>query len=89
MNLYNRYLLILAALFFSSATILAILNKRQWDLYLSVFIMEFLVVTLAFTHLPPSARHVLNIIGRILLIGFVAIVLLRVGPVLLEIGDGF
>ncbi len=82
MMLYNRYFLILAALFTLSTCVLAIFGQDKLDAYFTVYIIEYLIVTLLFVHLHPRARRLLDGMGYALFAGFGIIVALKVIAIL-------
>jgi hypothetical protein len=82
MMLYNRYLLILAALFTMSTCVLAIFGQDKLDAYFTTYVIEYLIVTLLFVHLNPKARRLLDGMGYALFGGFGIIVALKVIEIL-------
>ncbi len=88
MTLYNRYLLALTLSFIGTAVAFALAKQQQVGLYFSLYLVEYLIVTLFFAYLHPRARHTLTVMGYILFLGFLLIVSLRVAQVLGLMGDG-
>ncbi|MDQ7850070.1 MAG: hypothetical protein RB148_07330 [Armatimonadota bacterium] len=82
MVLYNRYLLTLAALFALSTAVLAGYGQEKLDAYFTLFVIEYLVVTLLFAYLHPRARRPLDGLGYVLFGGFLVIVILKVMEIL-------
>lgn len=82
MNLYNRYLITLTALFGLSTTILAAYGQNRLDAYLTLYVIEYLIATLLFVYLDPKARRFLDTMGYVLFGGFLVIVMLRVVEIL-------
>ncbi len=82
MILYNRYFLTVAALFALSTTILAGYRQDKLDAYFTVYVIEYLIVTLLFVYLAPKARRLLDVMGYILFGGFAVIVALKVIAIL-------
>ncbi len=82
MILYNRYLLTIAALFALSTTILAGYGQDKLDAYFTVYVIEYLIVTLLFVYLDPKARRLLDVMGYVLFGGFAVIVALKVIAIL-------
>ena len=78
MRAFNKYFISLTILFLVTTVALAVAGEDRLDLYASAYVIEYLVVTLFFTHLNPAARRGLNIISLVLLLGFGVIVLNRV-----------
>jgi len=81
-TLYNRYLVILAALFFLTTTILAAYGQDRLDAYFTAYVIEYLIITLLFVYLDPRARRLLDAAGYVLFGGFMLIVILKVVEIL-------
>jgi hypothetical protein len=81
-RLYNIYIILLAAIFMLTTIVLS-LSKASLDLYFSMYLIEYLVLTLLFTYLNPRARRILNFAGYVLFAGFTVIVALKVVDILL------
>jgi hypothetical protein len=82
MRIYNRYLLVLAAAFTLSTTLLAAYGQDKLDAYLTSYVIEYLVVTLLFVYLDPRTRRLLDGLGYVLFGGFLVIVLFKVLEIL-------
>jgi hypothetical protein len=82
MRIYNRYLLILAAVFALSTTLLAAYGQDRLDAYFTTYVIEYLVVMLLFVYLDPHTRRLLDGLGYVLFGGFLAIVLFKVLEIL-------
>ena len=82
MRIYNRYLLVLAAAFTLSTTLLAAYGQDKLDAYFTVYVIEYLVVTLLFVYLDPRTRRLLDGLGYMLFGGFLVIVLFKVLEIL-------
>jgi len=86
MRMYDRYLVTLALVFTGTTVVLAAYDQQQFDLFFSVYLVEYMVVTLLFAYLRQSARRLLNVMGYVLFSGFLAIIGVKVATVLLGIG---
>jgi hypothetical protein len=82
MRIYNRYLLVLAAAFTLSTTLLAAYGQDKLDAYLTAYVIEYLVVTLLFVYLDSHTRRLLDGLGYVLFGGFLAIVFFKVLAIL-------
>lgn len=82
MILYNRYLLTLAALFGVSTALLTAYHQQKLDAYFTLYVIEYLVITLLFAHLHPRARRLLDALGYLLFGGFLVIVILKIVEIL-------
>ena len=86
MRIYNRYLTTLALLFTAATVLLASYGQQALDLYFSIYLIEYLAATLVFAYLSPGARHLLNLLGLILFVGFLGIVAIKVVEILVDSG---
>lgn len=77
----ERYLLSLAITYTVTNFLLA-LNSASLDLYVSVFIVEYFILTLLNSPLYPKAQKITNLIGYALFGVFIAIVALKVLEIL-------
>jgi hypothetical protein len=77
----ERYLLSLAITYTITNFLLA-LNNASLDLYLSLFSVEYIVLTLLNSPLYPKAQKITNLIGYVLFGVFIAIVMLKVLEIL-------
>jgi hypothetical protein len=82
MRIYNRYLLVLAGAFTLSTPLLAAYGQDKLDAYFTVYVIEYLVVTLLFVYLDSRTRRLLDGLGYVLFGGFLAIVLFKVLEIL-------
>lgn len=82
MRIYNRFILLLTLCFTLTTVILSLGNERRLDLYFSLYLIEYLVLSLLFVSLNPKARRVVDIMGYILFPGFIAIVVIKVAEIL-------
>ena len=85
MRIYNRYILWLTALFMLTTVILSAYGQKRLDIYFSVYLIEYLVLTLLYVYFNPRARRVLNAVGYVLFLGFMSIVVTKVLEILLGI----
>lgn len=83
MRLYNQYLAILALLFGVSTVLLAGFGQQRFDFYLSMYLIEYLMVTLLLTYLHPRARRLLNLLASIFFGGFMVVVTMEVSDLFL------
>ena len=82
MRIYNKYLisLVLAACLINIS--LAFAGQNDLELYFTVNIITYLVITLLYVYFNPRARRALNTISAVLLAGFMVIVVLKVMVIL-------
>jgi hypothetical protein len=82
MRAYQWYLLSVAVSFSFTTFALALLNETQLDLYVSLYIIEFFVLTLLQSPLKPRTSRLLDFTGYALFAVFVVIVAFRVYEIL-------
>lgn len=78
MEIYDRYIIILASLLLATTVIFAFAGEARLDLCFSVYLIEALVVTELSIHLNPKAKRGLNHVNYILFAGFALIVAAKV-----------
>ena len=78
MRIYNTYVMSLALLACAINTILAFWGQDNLEIYFTINIISYLVVTLLYVYLNPKAKKALNAIGFVLFGGFLIIVALKV-----------
>lgn len=83
MRLYNHYLTILALLFGVTTVLLAGFGQQRFDFYLSMYLIEYLMVTLLLTYLHPRARRLLSMLASIFFGGFMVVVTMEVSDLFL------
>jgi hypothetical protein len=81
MRIQERYLLSLAITYSATNFVLA-LNNASLDLYISVFIVEYFILTLLNSPFYPKAQKMTNLIGYALFAVFIAIVALKILEIL-------
>jgi hypothetical protein len=82
MRLNERYIFSMAAAYAMTTAILAAFNEDRLDLYLSVYIIEYFILTLLHSPLKPKAGRLLDATGYVLFAVFVVIVALKVWEIL-------
>jgi hypothetical protein len=78
----ERYLLSLSVCFACTTVALSFYSSSTLDLYVSVFIVEYFIVTLLHSPLNPRTQKVTNFVGYGLFGVFVLIVALKVLEIL-------
>jgi hypothetical protein len=86
MRLYNRYLVTLALLFTGSTVLMAAYGQEQFSIYFSVYLIEYLAVTLIFSSLRPKAKQFLNVGGIVLFAGFLGVAGMKIVTLLTDLG---
>ena len=82
MRIYNKYIIILALSSFLINILLAFFGQNNLEIYFTINIIVYLVITLLYVHLNPRARRALNTIGAVLFSGFMVIIVLKVIQIL-------
>ena len=83
MRIYNRYLLALTLFVLVTTILLTLKNEDRLDIFFSVFMIEYLVVTMIFAYFNPRARRLNGFLGGILLLVFLAMVTLKAVEILI------
>jgi len=81
MRTHDRYMLSLTATYAATTLALAVYGTTL-DLYLSVFIVEYFVITLLHSPFNAKTQRITNVIGFVLFGVFLLIVALRVLQIL-------
>ena len=82
MRIYDRYLISLAITFGIVNSILAFVGQKKLDVYFTINLIAYLVISLLFVYLNPRARGLLSAVGIVLFGGFLVIVALKVIEIL-------
>ncbi len=77
MRIYNKYVVSLVLTSCLINTLLAFFNQNDLEIYFTINIIAYLVVTLLYVYLNPRARRALNPVGAVLFAGFMVIVALK------------
>lgn len=83
MSIPERCLVSLAIVYMLTTSALSALGESRLDLYISVYILEYFVITLLHSPLNPRTQRVLNVFGYGLFAVFMIIVALKVLEILL------
>jgi hypothetical protein len=81
-RLNERYIFSMAAAYALTTAILAAFNEDRLDLYLSVYIIEYFILTLLHSPLQPKTSRMLDATGYVLFAIFVVIVAMDVWKIL-------
>ena len=82
MRLSERYLISMAIAFSATTAILTAFNEDRLDLYLSVYIIEYFILTLLHSPLKPKTSRMLDATGYVLFAVFAVIVAMKVWEIL-------
>ena len=77
MRIYNKYIIILALSSSLINTLLAFFGQNDLEIYFTINIIAYLVITLLYVYLNPRARKALNTIGVVLFGGFMVIIVFK------------
>jgi membrane-associated protease RseP (regulator of RpoE activity) len=83
LRLAERYLVCLATAYAITTIALSAYGESRLDLYISLYILEYFVITLLHSPLNPRSQKILNAIGYALFTVFMAIAALKVLEILL------
>lgn len=82
MTITDRYVIVLATLLLGTSVVFGWTGETRINLYVSVFVIETLVVNQLFVWLNRRARAALSVVERILVVCFAAIVVAEVVRIL-------
>ncbi len=82
MRIYNRYIISLVLAFGGINSILAATDQEKLDVYFTVNLIAYLVISLLYVYFNPRARRLLSTIGVVLFGGFLVIVAIKVMEIL-------
>ena len=82
MRIYNKYVvsLVLASGLINIS--LAFSGQNNLEIYFVVNVFAYLIITLLYAYLNPTARRALNTVGAVLFAGFMVIITLKVMEIL-------
>lgn len=78
MRIYNKYVISLALAGCLINILLAFLGQNNLEVYLTINIIAYLMITLLYVYLNPRVRRALNSVGAVLFASFMVIVVLKV-----------
>ena len=79
----ERYLISLTLAYVSTTVSLSFYSESRLDLYVSLFILEYFILTLLHSPLNPRTQKTVNVIGYALFTVFILIVAMKVLEILL------
>jgi len=82
LRIYNKYIISLVLAFGAINVLLAAWGQNKLDVYFTVNVIAYLVITLLYVYFNPRARRLLNAVGVVLFGGFLVIVALKVMEIL-------
>jgi len=82
LRIYNKYIVSLVLVACVINTLLAFFGQNDLEIYFTVNVIAYLVITLLYVYFNPRARTALNTIGIVLFAGFMVIVSLHVIDIL-------
>ena len=89
MRVAERYLFSLTLTFTLTTVVLAFLNGNQLDLFVSLYIVEYFILTLLHSPFKPKVQKILNFLGYGFFVVFIIIVMLKVLEILFGKSLGF
>lgn len=78
MRIYNRYLLLLVLTSCLIDIILAFTGQTDIEVYFTILVIAFLIITMLFVYFSPKTRKALSLISIVFLSGFMVIVALKI-----------
>jgi len=86
MRSHERYVLTLALMYALTVVVLAFYHESRLELYVSLMVLEYFVVTLLLSPTEPRVTRGLNVIGVVLFAIFMLIVADKVMRILYGVG---
>jgi len=77
-NIYNRYILTVALILLLTTVLLVAAGQNALDIYLTIYVIEALVITELYVHINNKARRGLSYVSVLLFGGFAAVLSLQV-----------
>jgi hypothetical protein len=78
MRIYNRYILTVSLILLLTTIILVALGQNSLDIYLTLYIVEALLVTELFVHFNNKARRGLSYVSTLLFGSFAIVLCLQI-----------
>lgn len=82
MRIYNKYIVSLVLVSGLINTLLALFGQKDLEIYFTINIIVYLVITLLYVYFNPRARRALSTISTVLFAGFMVIVAIKVIEIL-------
>jgi len=82
LRIYNKYIVSLVLVSCLINTLLAFLGQDELEIYFTINIIVYLVITLLYVYFNPRARRALSTITTVLFAGFMVIVVFKVMEIL-------
>lgn len=82
MRIYNKYIVSLVLVSCLINTLLAFFGQDDLEIYFTINIIVYLVITLLYVYFNPRARRALSTITTVLFAGFMVIVVFKVMEIL-------
>jgi hypothetical protein len=70
-------------LFGLTTVVLAMYGQTALDLYFSIFLLEYLALTVLFVALDQRSRRLLSVMGYLLFVGFLAVLVSKAVQIVL------
>lgn len=78
MNIHNKLIITLAVAFGIINILLAFLGQKDLSIYFIIDCIAYFIIVLTFINLNPGAKAVLNRLSAVLLVGFLAVLSIKV-----------
>jgi hypothetical protein len=82
LRIYNLYVIVLATVLCGVNIALAMSGQSELEVYFSVNIIAYLIISLLYVHLNPRAKRVIGTLSGVLFGGFLVIVAVKVIEIL-------
>ncbi len=82
MKIYNRYILAVALVLLLTTVLLIAVGQNSLDIYLTIYIIEALLITELFVYFNTKARRGLSYVSALLFGGFAIVLSLQIIKIL-------
>lgn len=82
MRISERYVILLTLAYMLTTATLSAYSEKRLDLYVSLYIVEYFILTLLHSPLNPKAKKIIDITGYALFTVFIIIVAMKVIEIL-------
>lgn len=84
MRVYNKYIILLAVITCLLNVLLAFSGQDRLEIYCTVNLIAYLVITMLYAYLNPGAKRALGAVGAVAFAGFMVIIVIRVLEILAD-----
>ena len=82
MKIFNRYILTVSLVLLLTTILLVALGNNSLDVYLTLYVIEALIITELYVHINNKARRGLSYVSALLFGGFAVVLCLQIIKIL-------